>query len=184
LESIVSQVTFCHQHSVNSCRPGSVKPAALNLFSRDTRSQTMKKIFAAVASTLLVSTAFAQTAAPAMSSGQQQTQAAGEANLKAGTAAQPDAAKADAKTKQVSATPGNADAKAEAKADTKTDAKKPAAVHTQKTQAHKVSKKTHSVVASAHDTKTKADASKQDSKEANSTAAKTDGAKADTTQTN
>jgi hypothetical protein len=173
LESIVSQVTFCHQHSVNSCRPDSVKPAALNLFSRDTRSQTMKKIFAAVASTLLVSTAFAQTAAPAMSSGQQQTQAAGEANLKAGTAAQPDAAKADAK----------ADVKAGAKTEAKTDAKKSAAAHTQKIQAHKVSKKTHSV-ASTHEAKTKADASKQDSKEANSTAAKTDGAKADTTQTN
>jgi hypothetical protein len=144
----------------------------------------MKKIFAAVASTLLVTTAFAQNAAPAMSSGQQQTQAAGEANLKAGTTAQPDAAKADTSAKQAGATAGKTEGKTLAKTDAKSDVKKSAAAHTQKTQAHKVSKKTHSVVASNHEAKTKADAGKQDSKEANSTAAKTDGAKADTTQTN
>lgn len=137
----------------------------------------MKTIFAAVATTLLVSTAFAQTAAPAMSNGQQ-TQPAGEANLKAGATAQPDAAKADASAKHVNATAGKADAK-----DTK-EAKKTEATHTQKTQAHKVSKKTHGTVASAHETKTKADVSKQDGKGVNSTAAKTDGTKADTTQAN
>ena len=59
----------------------------------------MKMIFAALASALLVSTAFAQTAAPAMS-GDQQTQAAGQANLKAGGATSTDAAKAGASTKQ------------------------------------------------------------------------------------
>jgi len=37
-EAYISAVTFCHQNSVNSCDPGSVKPAALNLFSRDIRS--------------------------------------------------------------------------------------------------------------------------------------------------
>jgi hypothetical protein len=175
LEGIVSQVTFCHQSSVNSRHPANVKPAALNLFSRDTRSQTMKMIFAAIASTLLVSTAFAQTAAPAISDGQH-TQAAGEANLKAGAMAQPDAAKADASAKHASATPDKTDAKIHAS--------KTQAARTEKTQAHKISKKPHSVVASAHKPTTKADASKPDNKEANSTAAKTDGAKADTTQTN
>jgi predicted transglutaminase-like cysteine proteinase len=175
LEAIVSQVTFCHQNSVNSRHPASVKPAALNLFSRDTRSQTMKMIFAAIASTLLVSTAFAQTAAPAISSGQQ-SQPAGEANLKSGAVAQPDTTKTDASAKHVSTTPDKSEANAHAK--------KPAAVRTEKTQTHKIAKKPHSVVASVHKTTNKTDAGKTDSKEASAKPVKADGGKADTTQTN
>jgi hypothetical protein len=175
LETIVSQVTFCHQNSVNSGYPASVKPAALNPLSRDTRSQTMKMIFAAIASTLLVSTAFAQTAAPAMSSGRP-TQAAGEANLKAGAMAQPDATKTDAAARHVSATPDKAEAKVHAK--------KTGAARTEKTQAHKIAKKQHSVVASTHKATTKTDAGKPDSRQASARPAKTDGDKIDTTQTN
>jgi hypothetical protein len=135
----------------------------------------MKMIFAAVASTLLVSTAFAQTAAPGMSSGQP-TQAAGEANLKAGAAAQPDATKTHASSRHVSATTDKSEAKAHL---TKT-----VAVRTEKTQDHKVSITKHGVASGADKATNKADAGKAPSKEARSTPAKTDGAKADTTQTN
>lgn len=135
----------------------------------------MKMIFAAIASTLLVSTAFAQTAAPAMSSGQQ-TQPAGEASLKAGAMAQSDAAKTDASAKHVSATPDKSDAKAHAK--------KTGMARAEKTQAHKISKKPHSVVASTQKATNKADAGKTDSKEASAKPVKTNGDKTDTTQTN
>jgi hypothetical protein len=169
--TFISAVTFCHQNSVNSCDPASVKPAALNLFSRDIRSQTMKMIFAALASALLVSTAFAQTAAPAMS-GDQQTQAAGQANLKAGGATSTDAAKADTSAKQASTSTEKTEAKVHAK--------KTGAVRTQKTQAHKVTTKKHAAVASAEKTKATGDSSK----EASTAPVKTDGAKTDTTKTN
>lgn len=131
----------------------------------------MKMIIAAIASTLLVSTAFAQTAAPAMSSGQQ-SQPAGQANLKAGAMAQPDATKTGASAKHVSATPD------------KSEAKKTGVARTEKTQAHKISKKPHSVVASTHKATNKTDVSKTDSREASAKPVKTDGDKADTTQTN
>ncbi|WP_144152049.1 hypothetical protein [Paraburkholderia sp. BCC1885] len=116
----------------------------------------MKKIFTALTSALLVSTAFAQTAAPAMS-GDHSTQAAGQANLKADGAMSTDAAKSDVKP-QTGKTGG---------------------VHTQKTRAKKVSKKKHAAVASVEKTKASGD-----SKEANAAPVKTDGAKADTTKTN
>ena len=135
----------------------------------------MKMIIAAIASTLLVSTAFAQTAAPAMSSGQQ-SQPAGQANLKAGAMAQPDATKTDASAKHVSATPDKSEAKAHAK--------ETGVARTEKTQAHKISKKPHSVVASTHKATNKTDVSKTDSREASAKPVKTDGDKADTTQTN
>jgi hypothetical protein len=135
----------------------------------------MKMIFAAIASTLLVSTAFAQTAAPAMSSGQQ-TQPAGEASLKAGAMTQPDATKTAASAKHVNATPD--------KSETKAHAKKTGVARTEKTQAHKISKKPQSVVASARQATTKTEASKTDNKEASAKPVKTDGDKAATTQTN
>jgi hypothetical protein len=135
----------------------------------------MKKIFAALASAMLVSTAFAQTAAPtaapAMSS-DQQTQAAGQANLKAGSATSTDAAKTDATAKQASTGAGKTEAKAR-----KT---KGGTAHVQKAKAQKVSKKKHSTVASAEKTK----ASGEAGKEASTAPVKTDGAKTDTTQTN
>lgn len=135
----------------------------------------MKMIFAAIASTLLVSTAFAQTAAPAMSS-DHQTQATGEANLKAGATAQPDAAKMDASAKHVSATPDKTEAKVHAR--------KTGVTRTEKTQAHKMVKKQHNGVASTHKATTKTDAGKPDSREANARPTKTDGDKAGTSQTN
>jgi len=131
----------------------------------------MKKIFAALASALLVSTAFAQTAAPALSSGQQ-TQAAGQANLKADAAAQPDAAKTGTAAKQAS----TGTDKTEAKVQTK----KTAAAHTKKTGDHKIGKKKHTAVAGAD----KATTRKEANKEASTAPVKADGAKTDTTQTN
>ena len=131
----------------------------------------MKMILAALASTLLVSTAFAQTAAPAMSV-DQQTQAAGQANLKAGGAASTDAAKTDVSKKQASASTEKTDAKVAVK--------KTGVAHTQKTKAHQVSKKKHAAVASAEKTKAAGDSSK----EASTAPVKADGAKTDTTKTN
>ena len=131
----------------------------------------MKMIFAALASALLVSTAFAQTAAPAMS-GDQQTQADGQANLKAGGATSKDAAKVDTAAKQASTSTEKTEAKVHAK--------KSGIAHTQKTQAHKVSKTKHAAVASAEKTKATGDSSK----EASTAPVKTDGAKTDTTKTN
>jgi hypothetical protein len=170
-EAFISAVTFCHQNNVNSCDPASVKPAALNLFSRDIRSQTMKTIFAALASALLVSTAFAQTAAP-VRSGDQQTQAAGQANLKAGGATSADAAKVDTSARQANT--------GTEKSEAKVHAKKTGAARTQKTQAHKVSEKNHAAVASTEKTKATGDSSK----EASTAPVKTDGAKTDATKTN
>ena len=133
----------------------------------------MKKIFAALASALLVSTAFAQTAAPAMSV-DQQTQAAGQANLKAGDAASTGAAKTDNSAKQASTGTDKTNATLHA---SKTKA---GAVHTEKTKAKKVSKKKHAAVASTEKTKATGDASK----EASTAPVKTDGAKTDATKTN
>src|ERR1700744_1789598 len=131
----------------------------------------MKMILAALASTLLVSTAFAQTAAPAMS-GDQQTQAAGQANLKAGGAASKDAAKTDVLKKKNSASTEKTEAKLHAK--------KIAPTHTQKTKAHQVRKKKHASVANAEKTKAAGDSSK----EASTAPVKADGAKTDATKTN
>jgi hypothetical protein len=170
-DTFVSALTFSHKSSVNSRHPASVKPAALNLFSRDIRSHTMKKIFAALASVLLVSTAFAQTAAPASSSGQP-TQPAGQANLKADAAAHADAGKADTSVKQASTATDKTDAKA--------SSKKTVATHTAKTKAHKVSKTKRANVAGVDKTKTQSDTSK----EASIAPVKTGGTKADTTQSN
>lgn len=137
----------------------------------------MKKIFAALASALLVSTAFAQTAAPTAApatSGDQQTQAAGQANLKAGGATSTDAAKTDATAKQASTGAEKTEAKVKAK---KTAS---GTSHVQKAKAQKVSKKKHAAVASAEKTKANGEAGK----EASTAPVKTDGAKTDTTQTN
>ena len=131
----------------------------------------MKIILAALASTLLVSTAFAQTAAPAMSA-DQQTQAAGQAHLKAGGAASTDAAKIDVSKKQAS---GSTE-----KTEAKVHAKKTGVAHTQKTRTHQVSKKKHAAVASAEKTKATGDSSR----EASTAPVKADGAKTDTTKTN
>ena len=131
----------------------------------------MKMILAALASTLLVSTAFAQTAAPAMSS-DQQTQAAGQANLKAGGAAPTDAAKIDVSKKQAGASTEKTEAKVHAK--------KTGVAHTQKTNVHQISKKKHAAVASAEKTKAAGDSSK----EASTAPVKADGAKTDATKTN
>ncbi|WP_122157430.1 hypothetical protein [Paraburkholderia sp.] len=131
----------------------------------------MKMILAALASTLLVSTAFAQTAAPAMSGGQQ-TQAAGQANLKAGGAASTDAAKTDVSKKQDSASTQKTEAKLHAK--------KTAPARTQKAKAHQVSKKKHAAIASSEKTKATGDSSK----EASTAPVKADGAKTDATKTN
>lgn len=137
----------------------------------------MKKIFAALASALLVSTAFAQTAAPSAApamSGDQQTQAAGQANLKAGGATSADAAKTGASAKQASTGADKTEGTVKAK---KT---KSGIAHVQKTEAHTVSKKKHAAVSSTEKTK----ATGESSKEANTAPVKTDGVKADTTKTN
>jgi hypothetical protein len=134
----------------------------------------MKKIFAALASVLLVSTAFAQTGAPA-SSGDQPThaatQATGQANLKAGNAMSGDAMKADASGKQAATSTDKSEAKV--------PGKKAAGVHTQKAKAKKVSKTKHITAASADKTKATGD-----SKEASTAPVKADGARTDTTKTN
>ncbi|AUT76786.1 hypothetical protein [Paraburkholderia hospita] len=112
----------------------------------------MKTMFAALASALLVSTAFAQTAAPAPAPSTSATMAAhaGKADLKAGTEAQPGATKTTA-----------------GKASGEAGVKKIPAAHA-KAKAHKVSKKTQAVKAGAGKAKTDA------GNEANAAAAKTD----------
>ncbi|SIT37085.1 conserved exported hypothetical protein [Paraburkholderia piptadeniae] len=110
----------------------------------------MKTMFAALASALLVSTAFAQTAAPAPSTPVTTATQAGKADLKAGTEAQAGATKTTA-----------------GKASGEASVKKIPVAHA-KTKAHKVSKKTHAVKAGP--SKVKADAGN----EANGAAAKTD----------
>ncbi|MEX3936635.1 hypothetical protein AB4Y32_33505 [Paraburkholderia phymatum] len=110
----------------------------------------MKTMFAAMASALLVSTAFAQTAAPAPSTPATATTRAGKADLKAGTEAQAGATKA---------TVGKASGEA--------GVKKIPTAHA-KAKAHKVSKKTQAVKAGP--STAKADAGN----EANGAGAKTD----------
>jgi hypothetical protein len=110
----------------------------------------MKTMFAALASALLVSTAFAQTAAPASPTPVTTAAQAGKADLKAGTEAQAGATKTTAD-----------------KASAEVGVKKIPATHT-KAKAHKVSKKTHAVKVGAKKAKTDAD------NEANSAAAQTD----------
>jgi hypothetical protein len=105
----------------------------------------MKTMFAALASALLVSTAFAQTAAPAPSTAAPTTAQAGKTDLKAGGATKTTADKASAEG----------------------GVKKIPAAHA-KAKAHKVSKKTHAVKAGAEKAKTDA------GNEANAGAAKTD----------
>ena len=109
----------------------------------------MKTMFAALASALLVSTAFAQTAAPAPapapSTAAPTAAQAGKTDLKAGGATKTTADKASAEG----------------------GVKKIPAAHA-KAKAHKVSKKTHAVKAGAEKAKTDA------SNEANAGAAKTD----------
>ena len=67
----------------------------------------MKTLFAALASALVVSTAFAQTAAPSAAQ-PAQTQAAGQANLKASTAVQTGAADNGTATTKAPAKAGDA----------------------------------------------------------------------------
>ncbi|CAN7781109.1 hypothetical protein LJR267_010118 [Paraburkholderia hospita] len=110
----------------------------------------MKTMFAALASALLVSTAFAQTAAPAPSTSATMAAHAGKADLKAGTEAQPGATKTTA-----------------GKASGEAGVKKIPAAHA-KAKAHKVSKKTQAVKAGAGKAKT------DTGNEANAAAAKTD----------
>ena len=105
----------------------------------------MKTMFAAMASALLVSTAFAQTAAPAPSTAAPTAAQAGKTDLKAGGATKTTADKASAEG----------------------GVKKIPAAHA-KAKAHKVSKKTHAVKAGAEKAKTDA------GNEANAGAAKTD----------
>ncbi|EEA03574.1 conserved hypothetical protein [Burkholderia sp. H160] len=126
----------------------------------------MKTLFAAVASALLVSTAFAQTAAPSTAQPAQPAQAtqmpaAGQANLKANTAVQAGA------TKDVVTT-------------TKAPAEATKQKHVKKISTH--TKKTHKS-ASKNAVETSAAKSKTDSaKEASKTPAKADGAQTDTTK--
>jgi hypothetical protein len=124
----------------------------------------MKTLFAAVASALLVSTAFAQTAAPSAAQPAQATQmpAAGQANLKASTPIQTGATNDSATT-----------AKAPAEAATQKHVKKTSA-HTKKT--HKSARK-NAVETSAVKHKT------ESAKEASTAPAKADGAQTDTTKT-
>ncbi len=148
-------VTFCHHKHVNSGRPAGVKRTALNTLSRNiTESKSMKTIFAALASALLVSTAFAQTAAPATA----------EAHLKAPKSGV--GLKAGVSNTSVSANNAVTDA----------PAVKPAAGAKTKTHA-KVAQKKHAAEANVARAKTDA------GNEANATQARADNTKAETTKT-
>jgi hypothetical protein len=116
----------------------------------------MKTLFAALASALLVSTAFAQTVAPNTAQSAQMPPA-GQANLKASPAAQTDATDKGATA-----------------AATKAHMKKTSAAHTATT--HKAPKKA-AVKTSAAKSKT------ESAKEASNAPAKADGAQTDTTKT-
>jgi hypothetical protein len=121
----------------------------------------MKTLFAALASALLVSTAFAQTAAPAPS---EATQPAGQANLKASTAVQTGASNDTTATTHAKA-PSSTTAKSHVKTSSKHTAKK-----------HNAVKKTPADSSAA---KTKTDGAQ----EANNAPVSADGAKTGTTKT-
>ncbi|HEY1213781.1 MAG TPA: hypothetical protein VGE93_09150, partial [Bryobacteraceae bacterium] len=80
-----SRATHFSHFSVNPCRSCRVIPAALNFSAATKMENYMKTMFAALASALLVSTAFAQTAAPAPSTPATTVAQTGKAELKAGT---------------------------------------------------------------------------------------------------
>jgi len=107
----------------------------------------MKTMFAALASALLVSTAFAQTtAAPAATTNANATAStqAGQADLKAGTAAQNGSLKAGTSATEASTM--------NEKAATKGHAMKKSSPHAKKTHAHKMSKKKENTAAGADKT--------------------------------
>ncbi|MBW9106217.1 hypothetical protein [Paraburkholderia phenoliruptrix] len=128
----------------------------------------MKTLFAALASALLVSTAFAQTAAPAPSQSSQSAQAqpAGQANLKASTDVQTGASDQSAATAKA---PAKTTDKATAKPHVKTSSKHVA-------KKHKAVKKT-STDSSAAKAKT------DDAQETSNAPMNPDGAKTGTTKT-
>jgi hypothetical protein len=106
----------------------------------------MKTIFAALASALLVSTAFAQTAAPAPSTPATIATPAGHTDLS--TEVQAGAKKTDVSTKKASTETDKAGAEVHAK--------KKSVVHAEKTPVHKLSQKKQNIEAGAD--KVKADA--------------------------
>lgn len=113
----------------------------------------MKTIYAALASALLVSTAFAQTAAPTPSTAATAAAQAGQTNLKASTEVQTDASKINGAAKEAGSVTDKATSKATDKASAEVHANKKPAVHVKKTQAHKLSKKEPGNEAAANKTK-------------------------------
>jgi colicin import membrane protein len=74
-------VTLCHQITVNACQTFDVDTGSTDTSSAHSKeSKTMKKIVAALASALLVTTVFAQTAAPTTDTGKAQVKANNEVN--------------------------------------------------------------------------------------------------------
>ncbi|CAN7780188.1 hypothetical protein LJR267_010182 [Paraburkholderia hospita] len=113
----------------------------------------MKTIYAALASALLISTAFAQTAAPTPSTAATTAAQAGQANLKASTEVQTDASKINGAAKEAGSVTDKATSKATNKASAEVHANKKPAVYIKKTQAHKMSKKEPGTEAAANKTK-------------------------------
>ena len=115
----------------------------------------MKTIYAALASALVVSTAFAQTAAPTPSTAATTAAQAGQTNLKASTEVQTDASKINGAAKEASSVTDKATSKATDTASAEVHANR-TEVHVKKTQAHKLSKKEPGTEAAANKTKTDA----------------------------
>lgn len=116
----------------------------------------MKTIYAAFASALVVSTAFAQTAAPTPSTAATTAAQAGQTNLKASTEVQTDASKINGAAKEASSVTDKATSKATDTASAEVPANRKPAVHVKKTQAHKLSKKEPGTQAAANKAKTDA----------------------------
>ncbi|MBP0588182.1 hypothetical protein J8I87_00250 [Paraburkholderia sp. LEh10] len=115
----------------------------------------MKTIYAALASALLVSTAFAQTAAPTPTDPTTAVQA-GQANMKASAEVQTDASKIDGAAKEAGSVTNKATTSATDKESAEVHANKKPAVHVKKTQSHKLSKKEPGIEAAPQKAKTDA----------------------------